>query len=335
VPSAAGASGSGASGSGPGASSARSAQSTPTQRRQARRKRARRYERRLRSAVTRFQSCLGSLPEGQRQVLELRGGTNGPPKSRRATARELGISTSETARREHRGVRALRRACGGGGGGGSSSGTASTMAARGAPALQPTAMLADAPPLRQTADLRNGEQGVAGETASGGEDSSSTRSQYASVVPGTSLQPVAGDASSMPLVWIPVFLLLALLMAGLIATRRRSRTPAVVGNGAYVTPAVVAPERESAPAAEEPEPDAEPELETAAVTEPEPSQEPAASQSDWNWPPPAAAPEHPENPLHGSETAHRVIERARRPAAAAAAGIVGVVVRELLRRRRK
>jgi hypothetical protein len=277
------------------------------------------------------------LPEGQRQVLELRGGTNGQPQSRRETARQLGISTRETALREHRGLRALRHGCGGasGSGGGSS---ASTLAARGAPALQPAVMLSDAPALQRTADMRRGRQGVLGETASGSEDSSSTRSQYASVVPGTSLQPVAGDASSAPLIWIPVMLLLALVTAGLIATRRRAaRQPAGVGNGAYVTPVVVAPERSSTPSAVEPEPgpepeaeaepEPEPEPETAAITEPEPVDEPAAAPPDWQWPSPSA-PEHPD-------AAHRMAERARRPAAAAAAGVVGVLVRELLKRRRK
>jgi hypothetical protein len=275
--------------------------------------------------VTLHRGCLGSLPAGERQVLELRGGTNGRPQSRGATARQLGISTRETALREHRGLRALRHGCGASGSGVGSDSSASTLAASGAPALQPAVMFSDAPAFRRTADMRQGHQGVLGETASGTEDSS-TRSQYASVVPGTSLQPVAGDASSAPLIWIPVLLLLALVTAGLIATRRRGAAqPAAVGNGAYVTPVVAAPA--SAPAAAEPEAEAAPEPETAAITEAAPVEGPATAPPDWQWPSPSA-PEHPD-------TAHRIAERARRPAAAAAAGVVGVLVRELLKRRRK
>jgi hypothetical protein len=328
VPSASGATGSGASGSGPGASGARSKSAqTPAQKRRAKRQSARKHERRLRRDVARYRGCLGSLPEGQRRVLELRGGTDGPPQSRRETAEQLNISTRETAKREHRGLRGLR-ACGSSGSGSASGGggSAASLAANGAPELQPAVMLAGAPALRKTADLREGDQGVLGESASGGSSSGGdTRRQYASIVPGTSLQPVAGDAGSAPLIWIPILLLVALMTAGLIASRRRShREPAVAA--ASIAPAVVAPERSTAPTAEP-----EPEPETEAVTEEEPVEAPAAPQADWEWP--APAPQHPENPMH-SDAAHRIAERAKRPAAAAAAGLVGVLVREFFKRRR-
>ena len=128
-----------------------------------------RYERRLRSQVKREQACLGSLPARTRQLLGLRAGLSGAPRTRAEAATELGISVRSAARLERSGLRELHVACGGAtapGSGGGRSGAVNarfvTLASH-APALQPAAYL----PMSNAPDLQRprGQGEVQGATA--------------------------------------------------------------------------------------------------------------------------------------------------------------------------
>ena len=65
-------------------------------------------ERRLRRTVRRYASCLGGLAPRHRLVLRLRAGLDGPPASRRKTARRLDLPASKVRRLERTGLRELR-----------------------------------------------------------------------------------------------------------------------------------------------------------------------------------------------------------------------------------
>ena len=120
--------------------------------------------------------------------------------------------------------------------------------AGGVPALRPPVMLAAAPAFVRTAALVRGGQDVKGKRASSDDDpagsatSGGGAAQPGNAVPGASVQPTGGDGSNASLVWIPIALLAALLVAGLIARRRQ--TPATV-DGPRMSAAVAAPPREA------------------------------------------------------------------------------------------
>lgn len=134
--------------------------------------RRQRYERRLRSRVRRDRGCLSSIPSSARELLSLRAGIGGPPRSRAEAASELGISRRGAARLEREGLRALHVACGSARGGRPPA-RVSTLAT-GAPDLQPAAYLpvSDAPALRPAValgdegDRKRGSGDVKGATAS-------------------------------------------------------------------------------------------------------------------------------------------------------------------------
>jgi hypothetical protein len=276
----------------------------------------------VRSEVRRLSGCLGSIDDQGREYLSLRAGLNGPPLSRGAAARELGIPRAAARGVERRSLRALRSACGvpAGGGGG-----AQTVANRTAsmPQFQDAALLvatggAEPHELVDQSELGSqGEQQVKGESKSSAQPSHNEGTEPATTE--ATSKPLAAASSdggvSGPL--LALVLCLALLTAMALVALRQRRTQTAGGAppaenltaATAVTAAPVAPAREPEP---EPEPAAEPEPTiTAGRTYPAvhvPAQTPTRSGRNYR--------------------------RAARPAAMVASGILSFVARELMRRRR-
>jgi hypothetical protein len=237
--------------------------------------------------VRRFRGCLDGLAGDQRELLTLRAGLDGPPRTRSNAAALLGISTREAAGLERRGLRALRSACGGTGSSGGGTAAIADAVARpdGMPTLQPASYLAasNAPDLERPADLaKRGEQDVggasessppAGEPGSGGSDRQS-------IPPTAASTPLGDTGAASPTLWIVLATMAAALALLVLLSRRR--TVAEAPRGPRVTAATAAPpvplwdrSRRAGSGEPEPAPTATEETATAAGA--------GFAASDWGW----------------------------------------------------
>jgi hypothetical protein len=268
--------------------------------------------------VRRERGCLGFLPTTTRELLGLRAGLNGAPRTRSEAAMELGISRQSAARLERSGLRALHLGCGGsspGSGSGGSTGAASARLAslaQGAPALQPASYLpaSSAPSLRPAVDLKRprGSQGVDSATASSPPPSSGNGPVSAAATS----SPLGEDGSGgpgLPIVMAASLAALAALM--LVALRRRA---VAQQRGSTMSAAVAAPV-------------------ATPRRVPDPAPVPPTHEST-GWvgpsadPSPTPAPSAPKPEAPGSDAS-----RLARSATVVASSVVSFAVRELIRRR--
>jgi hypothetical protein len=276
---------------------------------------------------------MGALDEQHRHYLSLRGGLDGPPRSRGQAAHEMGISRRKAARLEREGMRSLRAACGSGSGTVTSAGAASTLAASGSmPALQPAVLLERAGGGRPLVS----PQRLAGRQEVRGARKSSGKPPPGSSVPSTAAttHPVAAATTSgASAIWIVLAAALILTSAltvlplrGVVVRRHRAQAAtagAATAGAATAEPPPVAP----VPAPSEPEERAAPAEEAAseeAVDEPAEAAAPVPAETT---PVPAGDPEI----AHAAEEFHR--RHLSRPVAVGAAGVLSFLVRAFLKRR--
>jgi hypothetical protein len=307
---------------------AKRAAASPQARRQAQARHQAR-EQRLRTEVQSLRGCLGSLNSLQRRFLSLRAGLDGPPLSRAAAARRLGISRARAGGVERRGLSALHSACGGPAG--------VAMTTQSMPGLQPAALLVatggPAPQLLVDQQQLAGEQQVKGEHATSPKPGQvPSESEGGSSVITSHPMAAAETGGGFGGAWVAVAAALALMTTlAVVGARSAFRRPNPYmqyrGGDEFTTAATAAPAAPPRPAPEAPADSAAPE---------------APARPDWDWPAAptepaqdATAQRHfPATPVDPAEGPAGKPRRDYSRAAMVASGLVSLAAREIMRRRR-